>query len=259
MTTKTHSTTLHHESWRVLRIMSEFVEAFETMERVGPAVTFFGSSRTPTDNPIYEQARRCAARFAERDFAVITGGGPGIMEAANRGAAEAGGTSVGLNITLPREQAPNPYQNVELTFRYFFIRKVMFVKYACGFVIFPGGFGTMDEFFESATLIQTLKVIPFPVILVGSDFWTGLLDWIRSVMDENYHTISPEDFELFTLTDDIEEAVEIVSDNHRGTRQVAPGLPRFEEDEAEPTGEGTRLGVEPRYGGRTRREYNERR
>ena len=248
--------TLGQEAWRVFRIMSEFVEAFETLAAVGPAVSVFGSSRLAPGDPYYRMAVRLARELVEKDFAVMTGGGPGIMEAANRGAAEAGGTSVGLNIALPREQVPNPYQNVELSFRYFFIRKVMFVKYSQGFIIFPGGVGTMDEFFESLTLIQTLKVVPYPVVLVGSDFWSGLVDWMRGVMDRRFHTISPEDFDLFQLTDDVEEAVRIVHECYCGRRKAAGRLPRFTSDEAVPTGEGTRPGVDPRRGGRTRPSYD---
>jgi uncharacterized protein (TIGR00730 family) len=206
----------------------------------------FGSARTPPEDKYYQLAVECSAKLARRGFAVITGGGPGIMEAANRGAAEAGGTSVGLNITLPTEQAPNPHQNVELDFRYFFVRKVMFVKYARGFIIFPGGFGTMDEFFESLTLIQTLKVVPFPVVLIGREFWGGLLEWIRHTMNERFHTISPGDFDLFHLTDSVDEAVDIVFETHIGKRRAGEGLPRFASDMAEPSGEGTRAGVQPR-------------
>ena len=252
-----HKEALRHEAWRVFRVMSEFVDAFETLATVGPAVSVFGSSRTPSTDRYYQMATRCAAKLVEKDFAVITGGGPGVMEAANKGAAEAGGTSVGLNISLPREQVPNAYQNVEVNFRYFFIRKVMFVKYARAFIIFPGGFGTMDEFFESLTLMQTLKVVPFPVILMGTDFWSGLIDWLRTVLHERFHTVSAEDFELFHLTDDEDEAIRIVYETHIGKRKAASRLPRFVSDEAVPTGEGTRLGVEPRRGGRTRQEYVE--
>jgi uncharacterized protein (TIGR00730 family) len=243
-----HGEQLARESWRVFRVMSEFVDGVETMAEVGPAISIFGSARTQPDQPYYEQAVRCGAALVEKGFAVITGGGPGIMEAANKGATEAGGTSVGLNISLPMEQSPNPYQNVELNFRYFFIRKVMFVKYARGFIIFPGGFGTMDEFFEALTLIQTLKVIPFPVVLIGTDFWSGLLDWLNRVMDRKFHNINPKDDELFHLTDDVGEAVKIVYETHIGKRTAAPWLPRFATDEMPPTGEGTRLGVEPRRG-----------
>ena len=249
--------TLGQESWRVFRVMSEFVEAFETLAKVGPAISIFGSARVPPGDRYYEKAVQCGARLVGRDFAVITGGGPGIMEAANKGAAEAGGTSIGLNISLPLEQAPNPYQNVELDFRYFFIRKVMFVKYAQGFINFPGGFGTMDEFFESLTLIQTLKVVPFPVVLIGSDFWSGLLAWMRDVMEQKFHNISPEDLDLFHLTDDVEEAIDIVHETHIGKRKAASWLPRVKTDHVEvEMGEGTRLGVEPRRGGRLREEYD---
>ena len=243
---------LQQESWRVLRIMSEFVESLETMVRIDPGVSVFGSARTPADHPVYEQARACGRALAENDFAVVTGGGPGIMEAANRGAYESGGTSVGLNITLPHEQLPNPYQNIELEFRYFFIRKVMFVKYAHGFIIFPGGFGTMDEFFESLTLMQTLKIAPFPVVLIGTDFWSGLLDWLRTTLCEQYATISPHDFDLFNLTDDVDEAVQIVHDTYHGRREIGADLPRFHSDDEEhTTGEGTRTGIHPRQRGST--------
>ena len=237
--------------------MAEFVEGFETMTRVGPAVSVFGSARTPETDPYYQRAVECGAKLVEKDFAVITGGGPGIMEAANRGAAQAGGVSVGLNIALPHEQEPNPYQNVELDFRYFFVRKVMFVKYARGFIIFPGGFGTMDEFFESLTLIQTLKVVPFPVVLVGTDFWSGLLDWIRQVMLEKFATISPGDFDLFSVTDSVDEAVRIVHETHVGRRKAGPGLPRFRADETASIGEGTRGGIKPRQRGAIQNEYDE--
>jgi len=255
MTQPTHKESLRHESWRVFRIMAEFVESFETMARLGPCVSVFGSSRTTPGDRYYELAVRCGGLLAAKDFAVLTGGGPGIMEAANKGAFEAGGTSVGLNIALPLEQVPNDYQNVELDFRYFFVRKVCFVKYAQGFVIFPGGFGTMDEFFESLTLIQTLKIAPFPVVAVGTDFWSGLLDWIRSTMLGRRHNIDERDFELFHLTDDPEEAVQIIYESHIGARPVAEGLPRFEADEVEQTGEGTRVGIERRKGGRLRNGY----
>ena len=162
-------------------------------------------------------------------------------------AIEAGGVSVGLNISLPMEQKPNPFQNIELDFRYFFIRKVMFVKYARGFIIFPGGFGTMDEFFEALTLMQTLKIAPFPVVLVGKEFWAGLLDWFKKTLDERFHTISAGDFSLFHLVDDVKDAVQIVHDAYHGKLEVASGLPRFATDvEARESGEGTRRGVKPR-------------
>lgn len=255
--TRTHKEQLEFESWRVFRIMSEFVEAIETMARVGNAVSVFGSARLKPDDPNYQLAVECGRKLVERDYAVVTGGGPGIMEAANKGAIEAGGTSIGLNIALPMEQTPNPYQNVELDFRYFFIRKVMFVKYACGFIIFPGGFGTMDEFFESLTLMQTLKIPPFPVVLVGTSFWGGLLDWMRATLAEEYKTISPEDFDLFTVTDDLDEAVNVVHEARIGKRTVAAKLPRFRSDAEEThTGEGTRDGVQPRKGGRVKEQYD---
>ncbi|MBL4586337.1 MAG: TIGR00730 family Rossman fold protein [Flavobacteriales bacterium] len=202
---------LSRETWRLFRIFSEFVDGFEVMSEVGPAVTVFGSARTLPEDPVYQQAVECGKLLVKHDMAVITGGGPGIMEAANKGAFEAGGKSVGLNIDLPMEQDPNPYQNHQLDFRYFFIRKVMFVKYACGFVCFPGGFGTMDEFFEAITLIQTNKIEPFPVVLVGHDFWDGLVDWMRGTMVEKYKTVSPPDMDLFHVTDSVEESVEYIT------------------------------------------------
>jgi len=244
-----HKRVLAHESWRVFRVMSELVEGIDTLARIGPAVSVFGSARTLVADPIYAQAVECGRQLVEAEFAVITGGGPGVMEAANKGAIEAGGTSVGLNIALPMEQRPNPYQNVELDFRYFFVRKVMFVKYARAFIIFPGGFGTMDEFFESLTLMQTLKIVPFPVVLIGKSFWSGLLDWMRSTLDEKFHTISPEDMDLFSVTDDVSEAVQIVQETCRGMREVGPWLPRFSGDASTRQGEGTRSGIPPRQAG----------
>ncbi len=198
------------EPWRLFRIMAEFVDGFETMNSIGPAVTVFGSARTPPTAPYYQKAVQLGHLLAKDGFAVITGGGPGIMEAANRGAFEAGGKSVGLNISLPMEQKPNPFQSEELTFRYFFVRKVMFVKYASGFVIFPGGFGTMDEFFEALTLIQTAKVNPFPVICIGHEFWDGLLSWIKSVMLEKFAAVDGQDLALFHVTDDVAQAAKMI-------------------------------------------------
>ncbi len=247
----TRGNTLLFESWRVFRIIGEFVEGFDTLANLGAAVSVFGSARTLPGDPYYEMAVECGRKLVEKNFAVITGGGPGIMEAANKGAFEAGGKSVGLNISLPMEQVPNRYQNVEIDFRYFFCRKVMFVKYARGFILFPGGFGTLDEMFESLTLIQTLKVVPFPVVLIGSDYWKGLVEWIRETLDRRYHTISPEDDELFMLTDSVDEAVQCVYETNIGLRQWGEKLPRFESDEKEPTGEGTRRGVTPRKRGVT--------
>jgi len=205
---------LSRESWRLFRILSEFVDGFEVMSEVGPAVTVFGSARTTEDDPYYQKAMQCGSKVCSRGFAVITGGGPGIMEAANRGAYDCGGKSVGLNISLPMEQDPNRYQTHVLNFRYFFVRKVMFVKYACGFIIFPGGFGTMDELFESLTLIQTDKIDRFPIALVGHDFWDGLVDWMSHTMRDKFKTIGPNDLDLFKVTDSVDEAVDYIVDRH---------------------------------------------
>jgi uncharacterized protein (TIGR00730 family) len=197
------------ESWRVFRIMGEFVEGFEELSRLGPAVTIFGSARTGSENPLYEQCVRTARLLGEAGFTIITGGGPGMMEAANKGAREAGVCSVGLNIELPFEQDVNAHADLKVHFRYFFVRKTMFVKYAQAFVIFPGGFGTLDELFESLTLIQTRKIKHFPVVLFGSEYWGGLLEWLRNTT-EVAGNISPGDLELFKVTDSPEEAVEHV-------------------------------------------------
>jgi len=194
------------ESWRIFRIMAEFVEAIETLSRVKHAVSIFGSARTKPDDPYYQKAELLARRLVEKGFGVITGGGPGVMEAANKGAAEAGGQSVGMNIRLPFEQKPNPYANVSIDYKYFFIRKVMFVKYAVAYVILPGGFGTMDELFEALTLIQTKRIKSFPVILMGSEYWKGLFDWLRKTMLRD-NKVSPEDLERFQIIDDPDEAV----------------------------------------------------
>jgi len=203
---------LRDEPWRFFRIMGEFVDGFEMMARVGPGVSVFGSARVHEGNRYYELARETARRLAQVGQTIITGGGPGIMEAANRGAIEGGGKSVGANIVLPFEQKANPYLTHYLNFRYFFVRKVMFVKYARAFIIMPGGFGTMDEFFESMTLIQTEKIPGFPVFLMGTDYWSGLIDWVREVMLKRERFISPEDPDLWTLTDDPEEVVAKVLD-----------------------------------------------
>ena len=194
------------ESWRVFRIMAEFVDAVETLSRVKHAVSIFGSARTKPDDPYFQKAELLARRLVEKGFGVITGGGPGVMEAANKGAAEAGGQSVGMNIHLPMEQKPNPYANISIDYKYFFIRKVMFVKYAVAYVILPGGFGTMDELFEALTLIQTKRIKSFPVILMGSEYWKGLVDWLRKTMLRD-NKISPEDLERFQIIDDPDEAV----------------------------------------------------
>jgi hypothetical protein len=197
------------EPWRVLRIMGEFIEGFDEMSKIGPAISIFGSARFGPEHPYYEPAREVARRLVRRGFAVITGGGPGIMEAGNRGAMDAKGVSVGLNIELPHEQKPNSHQTKTLNFRYFFARKVMFVKYSLGYVVMPGGFGTIDELFEALTLIQTDKAYPFPVVLYGTAYWKGLLDWIRGVLVRE-KAISPEDVDLYELVDSPAKAVEAV-------------------------------------------------
>lgn len=239
-----HHSSFGYESWRVLKIVGEFVEGFETLAAIGPAVSIFGSARmTPADR-WYLEAERCGRLLAQRGTAVITGGGPGIMAATNKGACEAGGISVGLNIALPMEQEPNPFQTHELTFNYFFCRKVMFVKYAKGFIIFPGGYGTFDEFFEALTLIQTFKIDPFPVVCVGSEFWNDLLKWMRDTLCGKFATISPEDLDLFTLTDSVEEAVEVVQAHIAGQTVTAAGLPQFSGAAGEVSAEGTRVGID---------------
>ncbi|MBE6478401.1 MAG: TIGR00730 family Rossman fold protein [Propionibacteriaceae bacterium] len=198
------------DPWRVLRIQAEFVEGFGALDELGPAVSMFGSARAGEDTPEYAQAEYMARELVSRGLAVITGGGPGIMEAANRGAHEAGGCSVGLGIELPFEQAMNQYVNLGVNFRYFFARKVMFLKYAQGFIAMPGGFGTFDELFEALTLIQTRKVTNFPVVLFGSAYWEGLVTWLRTnVIDGGY--ISPVDVDIFHVTDDPDEAVRVVT------------------------------------------------
>jgi uncharacterized protein (TIGR00730 family) len=202
------------ETWRVFRIMSEFVEGFETLKDLGPAITIFGSARTKKDDGAYKTTLKVAEMFARRGFAIISGGGPGIMEAANRGARVGKGISVGLNIQLPSEQKPNRYQNKSLVFHHFFARKVMFVKYASGYVIMPGGFGTLDEFFESLTLIQTGKIRRFPVVLMGRKYWEGLIRWMEQTLVEE-GTISAADMNLFYLTDSPEDAVEYIIKFHR--------------------------------------------
>lgn len=197
------------ESWRMFRIMGEFVEGVEKLHDLGPAVSIFGSARVPPQDPAYKTAAYTAGLFARENFAVITGGGGGIMEAANKGATEAGGVSVGLNIKLPYEQKPNPYANIQIEFDYFFIRKVMFVKYAMAYIIMPGGFGTLDEMFEAVTLIQTHRIHPFPVILMGSDYWAGLVDWIRDRLLA-HKRISPGDIDILQVIDEPEEVVKAV-------------------------------------------------
>ena len=200
---------LESDPWRTLRILSEFVEGFDALAAVGPAVSVFGSARTNPNNRYYKMARKLGAMLGKAGYAVITGGGPGIMEAANRGAQEGGGLSVGCNIELPHEQGLNPYVDLGIEFRYFFARKVMFVKYADAFVIFPGGYGTLDELFEALTLIQTKKVQDFPVILMGTEYWTGMVEWIRATLLKEA-AINAADVDLLRLTDDPAEVLEII-------------------------------------------------
>jgi len=197
------------ESWRLFKIMGEFVAGVEALHELGPAVSIFGSARISPDNPVYQKTEQIAAQFAKNDFAVITGGGGGVMEAANKGAADAGGVSVGLNITLPMEQQPNPYANIQLNFNYFFIRKVMFVKYASAYVVMPGGFGTLDELFEAITLIQTHRIRSFPIILVGRQHWSGLVAWLKERLLAEKLIASP-DLEIFRIIDEPEEVVKAV-------------------------------------------------
>lgn len=197
------------DTWRMFRILAEFVDGFETLSQIYPAVSIFGSARVKPGDPIYEQAVEISRLLVQSGFNVISGGGPGVMEAANKGAAEAGGKSVGLNIQLPYEQKPNPYANIRLDFRYFFIRKVMFVKYAVAYVILPGGYGTLDELSEAITLIQTKRIKPFPVILVNRNYWKGLLDWFRKVACPEC-MISQEDLDIIQVMDDPEEVVRTI-------------------------------------------------
>ena len=206
------------DTWRTLRIQGEFVEGFDALADLGPAVSIFGSARVGRRNRYYAAARRVAAALGREGFAIITGGGPGIMEAANRGARDAGALSIGCNIELPFEQGLNEFVDLGMEFRYFFVRKVMFVKYAEGFVIFPGGFGTLDELFESLTLIQTGKVEHFPVVLYGKDYWRGLLEWIREkpLYEEK---ISPQDLDLVTVTDDVDQACRAIVESHRNRQK----------------------------------------
>lgn len=201
------------ESWRMFRIISEFTEGFDKLSDLGFSISIFGSAQTlPTDS-YYQKAQSLASKLATEGYSIITGGGPGIMEAASKGAKEAGAKSVGLNIELPHEQIPNPYQNVKLEFRYFFVRKVMFVKYSMGYVCMPGGFGTLDEFFESLTLMQTNKIYPMPLILFGQDYWGGLYDWIENTLLDR-GAISEEDLKLVHITDDEDEVIEVIN-KHR--------------------------------------------
>jgi len=211
--------------WRIFRVMAEFTEGFEELASVGPAVSIFGSARAKPKDRNYKLAEQTAYELAKDGFAIITGGGGGIMEAANKGAAEAGGQSIGLNIELPVEQIPNDYQNISLNFRYFFVRKVMFLKYANGFIVFPGGYGTMDEFFESLVLIQTLKQATFPVILMCSEYWAGLVEWLRTKMLGEHEYIAPDDLDVFTIVDDVQTAVRIIKEFKESPRRSGIDLP----------------------------------
>lgn len=201
-------------SWQIFKIMAEFVEGFEKMSKIGPCVSIFGSARTKPDHKYYLVAEDIAYRLTQQGYGIITGGGPGIMEAANKGAKKGNGKSVGLNIDLPFEQYSNPYVDSDklITFDYFFVRKVMFMKYAQGFIVLPGGFGTMDEFFEALTLVQTTKIAHFPVILVGKEFWGGLLDWVKKTLLEQENYIGADDLFLFKLVDTAEEAVKEINE-----------------------------------------------
>jgi uncharacterized protein (TIGR00730 family) len=201
------------QSWRIFRIISEFTEGFDELSELHDAVSFFGSARLEAEHPYYQKTVELAELLSQNGFAIISGGGPGIMEAANKGAHGQNQVSVGLNIELPQEQKPNSYQTISLNFRYFFVRKVMFVRYSMGYVCMPGGFGTLDEFFEALTLMQTHKVFPIPLVLFGSDFWGGLIDWIKLKMIE-YGTIASEELDLITITDDPQQVLEIMT-KHR--------------------------------------------
>jgi uncharacterized protein (TIGR00730 family) len=251
------------DSWRIFRIMAEFVEAFEVMAGAGPAVSLFGSARTRPTDPMYKAAEETARLLVSERLAVITGGGPGIMEAANKGAFEPGGVSIGLNITLPQEQEANKYQTVSLDFHYFYARKVMFVKYSSAFICFPGGYGTLDEFFEVLTLVQTLKIQPFPIILYGSDYWRGLIEWIRGTLLKGKF-IDSEDVDIFRIVDTPRDAVRLVKQGIKkpwwrplddAAQEAATGAPELARlakpieatpNAAQDTGEGTRYGTRPK-------------
>jgi len=214
-----------NDSWAIFKIMSEFVEGYERMSKIGPSVSIFGSARTKPDNKYYEIAKEIAEKLANLGYGIITGGGPGIMEAGNHGAQKAGGKSVGLNIDLPFEQNHNPYIDAEhnLEFDYFFVRKVIFVKYSQAFVVMPGGFGTLDEMFEAITLIQTKKINNRPIVLVGKSYWKGLIDWIKLAMLEEEQNISPSDLDLFKMVDTADEAVKYVDDFYK-SNQLTPNF-----------------------------------
>ena len=214
-----------NDSWAIFKIMSEFVEGYERMARIGPCVSVFGSARTKEDNPYYQVAIEVGEKLAEAGYGIITGGGPGIMQAGNQGAFQAGGKSVGLNIDLPFEQNHNPFIDAEhnLTFDYFFVRKVIFVKYSQGFVILPGGFGTLDELFEAITLIQTKKINKRPVVLIGHEYWDGLVDWVRRIMLEKEHNISDKDMDYLKVVGTADEAVKYIEDFYK-THELSPNF-----------------------------------
>jgi uncharacterized protein (TIGR00730 family) len=224
MNNHSNITFLKEDPWRIFRIMAEFVDSFETLSQVGPGVTIFGSARMLPSNPYYQSAVELAKGLAKHNLAIITGGGPGIMEAANKGAGLARGKSVGLNIQLPREQKGNRFANIPINFHYFFARKVCFVKYSIGFVFMPGGFGTLDEFFEVLTLVQTERIPQFPLILFGREHWKGLISWMKSRLEEKSQFISLGDLDLFRLTDDPQEAIDIVLEYERrvGPPEIIP-------------------------------------
>jgi uncharacterized protein (TIGR00730 family) len=228
---------VHTDPWRVLRIQAEFVEGFGLLAEVGRAITVFGSARTPSDHPEYALGVEIGAKLARAGYAVITGGGPGVMEAVNQGCSQAGGLSIGLGIELPFEQGLNPWVDMGIDFRYFFVRKTMFVKYAQGFVFMPGGFGTLDELFEALVLVQTQKVTRFPVVMVGTAYWRGLVDWLGSAAVDA-GKISPQDLDLISVTDDVDEVVEtmLAADEHRRAEERAAGE-ALAEDIAEAQGE----------------------
>jgi uncharacterized protein (TIGR00730 family) len=210
----------------IFKVMSEFVEGFEKLNKIGPCVSIFGSARTLPDTELYETTVKLSKRLTEEGYGIITGGGPGVMEAANKGAFEGGGKSVGLNIDLPMEQFHNPYIDSDklITFQYFFVRKVMFIKYAQAFVMMPGGFGTMDEAFECLTLVQTLKIDKIPIVLFGTEFWNDLVVWLEKVMLEKYNHINKEDLQLFKITDSIDETIQIIRDFYKDERQLSPNF-----------------------------------
>lgn len=213
-----HLESLYNDPWRIFRIMAEFVDGFDTLSQLGKSVVFWGSARTPTDHPDYAMTERMAEKLGNHGFSIITGGGPGSMEAANKGAKQADSPSIGLNIELPHEQEANKYIEIGLDFRYFFVRKVMFVKYASAFVLVPGGFGTLDEFSEVITLIQTKKIEPIPVVLMDSDYWAGLIKWIQTRLVRE-GKINPEDMDIFHISDDEDEAISYIQDWYENNRE----------------------------------------